>query len=130
MDAVFGWLNNPIVLLAVGMIVRFVPGVRAVISNQLIPVLNIALAWFAAVIAPEVAHAAAGPVTAAVMAAADSAVVDRAGFGFGSMFGGLGGAILSAAQAWILNEMLLRRIPFMRKNPKDSKGRGEAVAIP
>lgn len=112
MDAILALLNNPLVLLAFGGIVKYVPGVRAVISNQLIPYINTLLAFLAGVVAPQAAHAAGGPL------ALDTQHVALAGFGLGFL-PSLGAALWQSAQAWILNEMLLRdRLP---SKPKDSK---------
>lgn len=101
MDAIFPILNNPLVLAGLGLVVKFVPGVRTVIANKLIPAILTAVAWVSGIVGPADAHAAGFA------------------FGLGGILGGLGSAVFSAAQSWALNEMFLRH--FTPKKPSDSK---------
>lgn len=107
MDAVLGFLNNPLVLLAVGLIVKFVPGVRSVIANKLIPYLTTIIAWLSGLLGPAEAHAAAGPLAMPLVV-----------FGLGGPLAGLGAAIWQSAQAWVLHEFLVRGVT---KKPADSR---------
>ena len=100
MDAIVGVLQNPIVLAAVGLVVKFVPGVRGVISNRLIPYITTVLAWLSGLVGPAEAHAAWGP------------------FGIGGPLAGLGAALWQSAQAYLLHEWFLRGV--LPKKPADS----------
>jgi len=101
MGAILGMLNNPLVLSALGLVVKFVPGIRAVVANRLIPAILTAVAWVSGIVVPADAHAVG------------------LAFGLGGMLGGLGSAVFAAAQSWALNEMFLRH--FTPKKPADSK---------
>lgn len=112
MDVLGNILNNPIVLLAVGLIVKFVPGVRTVISNRLIPVLLTVIAWLGQIIgAPQVNPQ---PVSMDIEGLGGYTV---GGIGFGFL-GDLAGALWQTAQAWFLNEAFVRH--FAGNKPKDS----------
>ena len=108
MDVVLGLFNNPVVLTVIGLVVKFVPGIRTVVANKLIPYLLAAVAWLSQVMGPEQAHAAGGPL-----------VVAASFFGLGGVLGGLGAAVWQSAQAWALNEMFLRH--HLPPKPVDSR---------
>jgi hypothetical protein len=114
MDAILGLFNNPIVLMAAGLVVQFVPGVRKAISNTLIPYLTTVLAFLSSLLAPQAAHAAGGPV-------AHMAVVMMPTFGLGGILAGLGGAILQSAQGYLLQRMFAWPGKIMPALPADSK---------
>lgn len=107
MDAILGFLNNPILLAVVGLVVKFVPGVRAVVANRLIPYITTVLAWLSGAIGPAEAHAAAGPIALSLPF-----------FGLAGPLGGLGAALWQSAQAYILHEWLLRGV--LPKKPANS----------
>jgi hypothetical protein len=114
MDAILGLLNNPVVLNILGIVMKFVPGVRTVIANRLIPVILSIVAWIGSVVSPTAAVAFGGPFVS------DPTPVLGAGFfGLGGVLGGLGSAVWQASQAFLLNEMFTRH--FMPPKPKDSK---------
>ena len=51
MEVITAVLASPITLMALGVIVKFMPGVREMISNRIIPTLNIAVALIGSLIA-------------------------------------------------------------------------------
>jgi hypothetical protein len=96
MDAFMGILNNPLVLMVVGLAVKFFPPL-AKVPNAVIPYLNALLAFFAQAVSPAAAHAAGGPLVGTIAA-----------FGFLSFLGPVGAAVWQAVQASLLNEFFLR----------------------
>lgn len=114
MDAILGLFNNPVVLMVVGLVVQFVPGVRKAIGNNVVPFLTTALAWLSSLLAPHAALASGGPV-------AHMAVVMMPMFGLGGILGGLGGAVLQAAQGYLLHRMFAWPGKVMPALPADSK---------
>lgn len=116
MDAVFGFLNNPIVLMLVGLAIQFVPGLRSFIKNDLIQYLTTALAWLSTLIAPQAAHAAAGPIGHFLPVVAISFGLG----GLGSILGGLGAAMLQSAQAYLMRRMFAWPGKHLPDLPKDS----------
>lgn len=109
MDALLAILNNPMVLAGIGLVIKFVPGVRTLIANRLIPLILSVVAWLANIVGPAEAHAMGGPLHIMALPL----------FGLGGILGGLGSAVWQAAQAWALNEMFLRHAA--PKKPADSK---------
>jgi len=101
-----GLFNNPIVLMLIDLICRYVPKVRTFIPNRLTPFLNTVIAWLSAIVAPLSAHAMAGPLAVAPLTA------DAAGGGFwGAVISFGSGAISaswSAAQAYLLRRAFFK----------------------
>ena len=123
---IFGLLYNPITLSLVGLAVQFLPGVRGLINNHVIPFLTTLLAWISGIVAPAAARLMGGPVAQALglpedQVAQSADVIMTAGFG--GFLGGLGGAILQSAQGYLMQRMFAwpgRTLPPL---PPDSKGK-------
>ena len=98
------FLNNPIVLLVVGLVIKFAPGVRAIVENKLIPIILTLLAWL-------------GNIIGAPATVPSTEVALAAGLGWGFL-GGLKAALWSCAQAWFLNEAMVRH--YSPARPSDS----------
>ena len=113
MDAISNILNNPLLLNLVGYAVSYVPGLRAVVAQRVIPYLNVAIAFLVKVFTPD-----AAPVVGA-LSAPDLML---AGVSFAGLLGfatDLGAALMQAGQAYIFHRMIGRRaLPAV---PKDSK---------
>lgn len=96
MDAFAAILQNPLVLLVVGLLVKYFPPL-AKIPNAIIPYLNTLLAFLGQVLAPGTAHASGGPLVVA--------------FSLGGAFSFLGpvaGAVWQSVQASLLHEFFVR----------------------
>lgn len=96
MDAVLGIFNNPLTLVVVGLVVKYIPQLKG-IPNLIIPFLNAALALLSQVAAPQAAHAASGPLAVAAV--------------FGGAFnflGPIGSAVWQSVQASLIHEFFLR----------------------
>jgi len=123
MNEVLKWLYNPLVLAAIGVACQFVPGIRTFVKNNLVPYLQSLLAWIAAAFG---ATAAGGPVSDLLIrtgvihnARLDSHEALAAGIGLG-FIGGLGGAIVQAAQAYLVQRMFCWPGRVLPPVPKDS----------
>lgn len=113
MDWLIGVFHNPLVLFCMGLIVKYVPGVRQVIANRLIFFLNASLAWLAAILEPSAAHAAGGPLVASTAFHF---------LGLGGPLQSLGSSLWQAVQAWVIHEAVGRH--WLPENPGDSKSGG------
>lgn len=109
-----GVMNNPVLLAGIGIGIQFVPGVRKWIGNALIPYVTTILAWVAAIVAPQAAHAAGGPVAAMVVASFPT-------FGLGGFLAGIGGAVLQSAQGYLLQRMFAWPGRHLPQLPTDSR---------
>lgn len=121
MDTLIGLMQNPVVLLGVGMLVKYFPKVRELIANKAIPYINVALAFLGALLA--LATGAVGEVIKPAMFASwspEQATIVAAGFGgaFGGLFVALKAAIWNAGAAYIMNKLLVNQVA---SNPPDSK---------
>lgn len=122
MGLIISIMQSPITLLALGAIVKFFPVVRVMIANRLIPMLNIIVALVGGLLALATGAVAvpdavpSGFVAAVMQGGADlqSGFVSAGFFSFvgreaGGFFGALGGALGSAAQAYVLNKITLNQ---------------------
>ena len=94
MDAIAGLLQNPVVLLVLGLLVKYFPPL-AKVPNALIPYLNTLMAFLGAMAGPKDAHAAGLGVVCL-------------GFGAFSFLGPVAGAVWSSVQSSLLHEFFLR----------------------
>ena len=95
MDAFAGLFSNPLVLMVIGLLVKYAPWLKA-IPNAAIPWLNTLLAFCSALIAPQAAHASGGPLVVAIS------------FGAFSFLGPVASAVWQSVQASLLHEFFLR----------------------
>ena len=121
-----GLLNNPITLMIVSLICQFAPKIRTIVGNSVIPILTTILAFLSQHIAPQAAHANAGPVGQAIMNLAGSHLAFDPGpvvaaSIFGSLFAGLGSAVVQSAQAYLYQRMFAWPGRTLPKLPADSK---------
>lgn len=108
-------LTNPVTLLLLGAVIKYVPKVREVIANRLIPVVNVVVALAGSLLT--LMTSAVGAPPDALPSSFTVASMDmQAGFyaaGFFSFIGtearglawALGSALGSAAQAYLLNKL-------------------------
>jgi hypothetical protein len=120
MDTIIGLLQNPLVLTALGILVKFFPGIRTAIANRAIPYLNIGVAFLGALLA--LATGVAGTEIKPAMFASwypEHSTIMVAGFGgvFGGFFGCVKSAVWNAGCAYVLNKLALNQITT---RPEDS----------
>jgi hypothetical protein len=121
MDTLIGLLQNPLMLTAVGLIVKYAPGARTMIANRAIPYLNMAVALLGALLA--LATGAVGAEVKPAMFASwypEHTTIVSAGFGgaFGGLFGCLKSAVWNAGSAYLIHKLALNQILV---RPSDSK---------
>lgn len=110
-------LQNPVLLLAVNMAVRYVPGLRAFISNKFAPFLSTIIAWVPGLLA---LFGAAAPAPHAWLLTGHQPVMAAGFFGaLGALGLSLGGALQSSALQWFMYEAMLRT--HLPPKPADSK---------
>lgn len=115
MDAIAAILAHPLVLMAVSIACQYVPGLRSIIKNVFIPLLQVVLAFFGNVLGPEAATASTLAIPSAI-----GLHVAAINFGFAGILSGLGNAVLTAGQAYLMQRMFCwpgRQLPAV---PKDS----------
>jgi hypothetical protein len=113
MDTIIGLLQNPLVLVGLGVLVKFFPGLRTVIYNRAIPYINVGVALLGALLA-----LASGVVAEEIKPALfaswypEHSTIVVAGFGgvFGGLFGALKAALWNAGSAYVLNKLALNQI--------------------
>lgn len=113
MDTIIGLLQNPLLLVGLGVLVKFFPGIRTVIANRAIPYLNIGVAFLGALLA--LATGVVGTEIKPAMFASwypEHSEIMAAGFGgaFGGIFGSLKSAVWNAGCAYVLNKLALNQI--------------------
>jgi hypothetical protein len=114
-DAIVGLFSNPLILLAGGYAVSHAPGIRAVIPNKIIPLLQALVAFLSAIVAPQAAHAMGGPLALPVAVAMPA-------FGLawlGSLGTAIGSALWQSTQSYLLHRMFGNK--FVPEPPGDSK---------
>jgi hypothetical protein len=120
MNTIIGLLQNPLLLVGLGVVVKFFPGVRTVIANRAIPYINIGVALLGALLA--LATGVVGAEIKPAMFASwypEHSTVVAAGFGgvFGGLFGALKSSLWNAGSAYVMNKLLINQVA---KRPTDS----------
>ena len=111
-----GFLQNPLLLVVVGLASARVPKIRTVVSNKAIPYLQTVIAGagvlvqFAAnIVGPSPAHAMAGPLALEVAAPHVLIGFNFFGTAAGGLFGGVAAAAWQAAQAHIFYRLYMHK---------------------
>jgi hypothetical protein len=121
MEAIIGLLQNPLVLVGLGVVVKFAPGVRTTISNRIIPYINMGVALLGALLALGTS-VVGSEVKPALFASwyPEHMTVMAAGFGgaFGGLFGAVKSALWNAGQAYIIHKLTMNQVAV---RPADSR---------
>jgi hypothetical protein len=126
MQEILAFMQNPAVLFGLGVLIKYVPKVRTFIANRAIPYVNIGVALLGGLLQMLTTVVPPDAVPSTFTAAAhqfNSGIVFSGFFSFlgneaRGFWGVVGGSLGSAAQAYLLNRLLLHE-GF--KTPKDSK---------
>lgn len=122
MEAIINAIQNPVVLFALGAIVKYLPVVRTFISNRAIPYINMGLALLGALLNLLQGAVPTPDAVPGAYAVASTGVISMSLPFFGGAASGFLGAIQSAvsnaAMAYLLNKLTLNQIA---KRPSDSK---------